>query len=293
VPLAMKQTVGPKSYEVFARPLGIVFLLMIAVCPLMAWGRTEGRALARNLRWPAVAAIAAAALLVLGGWGSEPMGLVGLAIVVFALAAVVQFVLLRARKSRGDSALARLWNFLGFSRTRTAMIVSHVGMALIMAGLIGSNIYKTENDISMPAKAGASATAGPYTLTFRGYEDTTGVQQSQLTTATFTVTKDGKTLGEVQPRIEFFPSTQQSAPRAVILGGAWGDLFIAPNEFGDKLADVKVDTFPLIRFLWIGTILLVSGAAVSLWPARRAQEALADEKRTVPLGRGKAVASEE
>jgi cytochrome c-type biogenesis protein CcmF len=293
VPLALKQTVVPRSYDTFARPLGILFLLAIAVCPLMAWGRTEGHTLLRNLRWPAVAAVVAAALLVVGGWRSEPMGLVGLVIVIFALASVVQFVVLRSRKSRGASGPARLWNFLRFSRTRTAMIVSHVGMALIMAGLIGSNIYKTENNISMPAKVGASASAGPYTLTFEGYKDGTGVQQSQMSTATFSVSKNGVQLGEVRPRIEYFPTTQQTAARAVILGGAWRDLFIAPNEFSKQRADVKVDTFPLIRFLWIGTILLVGGAAVSLWPARRAQEALADEKRTVPLRRGKAVTSEE
>jgi cytochrome c biogenesis factor len=142
----------------------------------------------------------------------------------------------------------------------------------------------------VPAK-GAPA-AGPYTLTFKGYANSTGVQQSQLSTATFSVQGRQK-LGEVQPRIEFFPNTQQTAARAVILGGVWRDLFIAPNEFSQELADVKVDTFPLIRFLWIGTILLVSGAAVSLWPARRTQEVLAEDKRAVPLRGGKAVTSEE
>ena len=267
VPLAMKQTVGATSYEAFARPLGILFLLVVAACPLMAWGRTEGRTIARNLRWPAVAAAVSVPLLLLGGWGSQPLGLVGLVIVVFALASIVQFTLLRSSKSRGDNALARLWNFLGFSRTRTAMIVSHIGMALIMAGLIGSNIYKTQTNISMPAKVGASATAGPYTLTFKGYQSGTGVQQSQMSTATFSVSKGGKDLGVVKPRIEFFPNTQQTAARAVILGGATKDLFIAPNEFSQQRADVKVDTFPLIRFVWIGTILLVGGAAVSLWVA--------------------------
>ncbi|HJW75447.1 MAG TPA: cytochrome c biogenesis protein CcsA, partial [Thermoleophilia bacterium] len=187
VPLAMNQNVGPKSYETFARPLGILFLLAIAVCPLMAWGRTEGRTIVRTLRWPAAAAAVAVPLLLLGGWGSEPMGFVGLVVVVFALASVVQFAVLRSRKSRGGSAIGRFGNFLRFSRTRTAMMVSHIGMALIMAGLIGSNIYKTEANVSMPAKEGATATAGPYTLTFRGYEDGTGVQQSQMSTATFTV----------------------------------------------------------------------------------------------------------
>jgi cytochrome c-type biogenesis protein CcmF len=293
VPLAMKQTVGPTSYDTFARPLGILFLLAIAVCPLMAWGRTEGRTIARNLRWPAVAAAVSVPLLLIGGWGSEPTGLVGLVAVVFALASIVQFAVVRSSKSRGNGALGRLWNFLRFSRTRTAMIISHIGMALIMAGLIGSNLYKTQYDISMPAKVGASARAGPYTLTFKGYENGTGVQQSELTTAKFTVTKDGKDLGTVRPRVEFFTNTQMTAARAVILGGATKDLFIAPNQFSKNRADVKVDTFPLIRLLWIGTILLVGGAAVSLWPARRAQEALADEKMALPLQGGKAVTSEE
>ncbi|HJW75081.1 MAG TPA: cytochrome c-type biogenesis CcmF C-terminal domain-containing protein, partial [Thermoleophilia bacterium] len=97
----------------------------------------------------------------------------------------------------------------------------------------------------------------------------------------------------VQPRIEFFPTTQMTAARAVILGDSTMDLFIAPNEFSQERADVKVDTFPLIRLLWIGSILLVGGAAVSLWPARRAQEALADERQAIPLRGAKAVTSEE
>ena len=43
--------------------------------------------------------------------------------------------------------------------------------------------------------------------------------------------------------------------------------------------------FPLIRWLWIGSILLCVGAVVSLWPRMRPQEALADD---AALARGRA-----
>ena len=42
VPLAMNRTVGPRTYNAIAQPLGVVMLALIAVCPLLAWRKTDG-----------------------------------------------------------------------------------------------------------------------------------------------------------------------------------------------------------------------------------------------------------
>ena len=64
----------------------------------------------------------------------------------------------------------------------------------------------------------------------------------------------------------------QSAVRAVILGSAGQDLFVAPNAPFTSTSthiSLQLDVFPLVRLVWTGALLLVAGAAVSLWPRSR------------------------
>ena len=51
------------AYEAIARPLGIVYLLILAVCPLLAWGKTDPAKFVRQARVPAICAVALFALL--------------------------------------------------------------------------------------------------------------------------------------------------------------------------------------------------------------------------------------
>jgi hypothetical protein len=42
-----------------------------------------------------------------------------------------------------------------------------------------------------------------------------------------------------------------------------------PFDQSSKHLRLQLDLFPLIRFVWIGSLLLVGGAGVSLWPRRQ------------------------
>jgi len=66
-----------------------------------------------------------------------------------------------------------------------------------------------------------------------------------------------------------------AAVRAVILGRPFEDLFVVTDEPFDATSEtiaLRIVIFPLIRWVWIGAILLCAGAAVSLWPVRQRQE---------------------
>ena len=53
VPLIFDRTVGASTYDLIARPLGVVTLALIAICPLLAWRKTEGAELRKTLILPA------------------------------------------------------------------------------------------------------------------------------------------------------------------------------------------------------------------------------------------------
>ena len=66
-----------------------------------------------------------------------------------------------------------------------------------------------------------------------------------------------------------------AAVRAVILGRPFEDLFVVADEPFDGTSEtiaLRIVIFPLIRWVWIGSILLCAGAVVSLWPKRQRQE---------------------
>ena len=147
-------------------------------------------------------------------------------------------------------------------------------MVLVVAGLLGSTVYKVEQSTIVKVKPGATASLNGYTLTYKSMTDGTGPQNSTTSIATFDVTKDGKSLGTLAPHTDVYP-VSGAAVRAVILGRPFEDLFVVADEPFDstsKTIALRIVIFPLIRWVWIGSILLVAGAVVSLWPKRRKQE---------------------
>ena len=276
VPLLFDRTVGASTYDAVARPLGVVILAMIAVCPLLAWRKTDGSLLRKTLILPTVMMLVSIPLWLYLGFQSNVWGFIGLLVCGFAFGAVVQFVLRSARLAAGPAR--SLWSGLGRaftgSRTRTAAYVVHFGMVLVVAGLLGSTVYKVEQSTIVKVKPGETASLSGYTLTYKSMSEGTGTQNSTRAVATFDVSKDGKSLGTLGPHTDVFP-VSGAAVRAVILGRPFEDLFVVADEPFDstsKTIALRMVIFPLIRWVWIGSILLCAGAVVSLWPKRRKQE---------------------
>ena len=276
VDLLFEKTVGGPTYQKVAEPLGVLVLALVSICPLMSWGRTEGRTFWRNVRVPLiVAALSVPLLLLTGDWRSSAGGLIGLVVCFFAGAAVVQFVVVTVRRAGVRRGL------LG-SRTRTAAYVAHFGMVLVLAGLLGSSVYKMQTTPFLDAKPGATATVADYTLKFVEFDQGTGPQGAVTQIARFDVFRGDEKIGVAEPHFDTYPDNPmgQTAARTEILNFAGEDLFIAPSEFGEKQIQLQLDVFPLISLVWIGSILLVVGAAVSLWP--RPQPAAARAAEGVP-----------
>ena len=276
VPLTMDKTVGPSTYNAIAQPLGVVTLALIAVCPLLAWRKTEGAELRRTLILPLVTAALSVPLWLYLSFQSSVWGFIGLVVCGFAVGGVIQFVLRSARRAAGPGK--SLWAGMGRaftgSRTRTAAYFVHFGMILVVAGLIGSSVYKHEETALVKVKAGETASIAGYTLTYKGMKGSTGPQNSTTSIATFDVSRDGTPLGTLAPHTDVYPMSG-AAVRAVILGQPFEDLFVVADEPFDgtsKRIALRMVIFPLIRWVWIGSILLCVGATVSLWPKARRQE---------------------
>jgi cytochrome c-type biogenesis protein CcmF len=289
VPLTTDRTLGPAAYRTFAEPLGVAVVAALALCPLLA-AAAAGRSWWRALRWPLLAAAAALPLLLASGrLRASPLGVAGLDVCCLAAAALAVHVAGNARRGAGERlTLAGLRRALLGSRSRSAALVAHLGVVLVLLGLVGSNLYRTERNAYIAARPGATAAVAGYTLRFSGFSQDTGPQGSRRFYAHFTVSRGGRALGSVAPHTDVYPAAG-AALRAVILGSPSRDLFVVAQDPFDTAVThlrLQLDVFPLMRVLWAGVALLVGGGAVALWPARRRAPALARERRDEAVREG-------
>ncbi len=285
-------SLGTTSYEAIARPLGIVYLLILAVCPLLAWGKTDPRAFFRQARVPGICAIVLFALLAFWcatqfvpvydamlakgnansqtlleagpGWYYNGLAFAGL-LVASLLFFNALFMLARSLKTPSKRASAIGGAF------------AHVAMAVILVGLIGSNMYVYEETGYMAYDEEVDA-AEPfqvqeYRLEYAGntITDNSEVNNSVLYEVTFDVYKGDARIGQVSPSIQLDVMTQQQKINAGVISSPEEDLFVVyrgVNANGDFSLDVRVNQFILL--VWVGFAMLMVGTFVALVGRRRA-----------------------
>ncbi len=306
------QAISAGTYNAIARPLGIVYLAILAICPLLSWGKTEGKQFWKRARIPGVCALVLFAVLmvyfatylvpsynaVIAAGGINAEGLMeegpawyynGLAAVGLLVASLLffnsLFMLGRAirgyQKGHGGNPVSAAFGMLVNRASTFGGFVAHFGMAVILVGLIGSSMYVTEK-VAYVGYDEATDTASEdfvikdYMLKYTGNEIVPQDNKDDiLYTVRFDAYKDGQFLGSVDPTVQFVQSTQQQKLVASVISLPTEDLFVVyrgVNENGDFSMDVRVN--PLISQVWIGFFLLMAGVLIATAGKRGASRKL-------------------
>jgi cytochrome c-type biogenesis protein CcmF len=289
------QTFGATAYDAVARPVGILYIFIMAVCPILAWGVTEPSTFWKRVRWPlGIAAVLAVGFMAI--WYTQLMphvkpelgvigqvyGVAGLLVAALAIALPLYLFFDGARKKAAASGVgfgSALLSIFTKARTQSGGYLTHVGMGLILFGLIGSTIYVQDYKAVLPQKPGATVKAGPYTLTFDKIEKAERPNKDKTRTVTFDVTLGGQKIGTLQATqvlpIQVLTDLQgqeiwENGRREVaIQTNALRDLFVifeSVDAKGNAVLNFKIN--PLIVWVWIGFVILIAGTTLAVWPKR-------------------------
>lgn len=304
--------VAAGAYNAVARPVGTLFVLLMAVCPMLGWRKTDGAAFARNMRVPAVlGAVLFAGLMVLfvtkfapeyreivaaGGDAATTLTeqgpelyYFGLTVVAFAAASLLfassLYLLGRgisARvKNKGENPVLALVNLFRRSPAQAGGYLAHLGVAVVLVGLVGSSMYVRDVTLSVADEAGQTVKVGAYTLTFQGRKQFADGQNNEVMQVDLDVTDTatGKALGHLSPQMEVSATTSQSTLHAGVISFPMEDLFVSfqgMNADGTLSVNVKVN--PLIMLNWIGGAVAVVGIALAFLPKRATPLLAADDR---------------
>jgi len=261
-----KITVSAPFFNQVIGPILLAIVLLMGICPLIGWRRVNTSRLKANLLVPSAVALAAGtAGLLLGA--SQLWAVLAVAAPGFVAGTVgqelVRGVRAQARLSgRGvfQAAGALLWN----NKPRYGAYLVHLSIALMAIGVVGSQGFKLENEVSL--SPGQETTIGSYRLVYERLEDSRTATK-EVVGAVVNVYSGNTLLGQMTPTKEMYKNFEQPNTEVAIRSTFTEDLYLilAGWDTNEK-ASFKFEVIPLVSWLWAGGYLLLLGTVVAYWP---------------------------
>ena len=240
-------SVGPPFFNKAAGPIALALVAFMALGPLVLWRRDEAQAVIARATAPIAAAAFTAAALVVFALPMNPLPLAGLSLAAGLAVASV----------------APLWrrNLLRTPLFTWGMVVSHLGIAVALAGMACDAAFTSERLVAL--RAGESARVGPYRVRFDGIKPVIGDNWSGLE-ARLTAT-DGPNTEVLRPQQRFFaqpPTVTNESAIATVLGG---QLYTVLGQAdGTGRWQMRFWWKPLVTLIWFGGALVAVGGLLSL-----------------------------
>ena len=195
-------------YTTTVPPLGVILVLLLIIGPLLGWRDTNARRLLLLLRWPAlVAVITTCVAIILGARDALPLAYIGVAI--FA-AGTNMIMIVRTLRS----GWLRIGGYL-----------AHVGMAVLITGVVGSSFYASP-DQKIVVSQGDSIRAYGYDFSFNSWR----VTPQGKGMLDMTVTRGNQTFNAM-PMLYYNQRMGATMATPSVKSELLQDLYISPQEY--------------------------------------------------------------
>lgn len=158
------------------------------------------------------------------------------------------------------------------------MTVAHLGMGFFVLGVTLVESRTVERDIAL--KAGQGSDLAGYVFTYRGGEAIEGPNYDGFRGHVI-VTRNGQTVATLSPEKRRYWVQGSVMTEAGISAGWNRDLFVALGEdVGGGAWSLRLQYRPLIRFIWLGALIMALGGITTLFDRRYRVSKTADESAT-------------
>lgn len=199
----------PDFFTRTTTPLALILAVLMSFGPLLGWRDTNPRKLLLSLRWPFVAAVLVTSVgIVLGV--QDGMSIAFLAVATFAAGANVLMIIRTVR-----SGWLRIGGYL-----------SHVGMALMLLGFVGSYVYASPEE-KLVIEQGKSASVFGHSFTFWGYDE----KPDGKHVLRLEVNQGTDQMFVASPDVYYNERMQTNVRTPAIKRYLWQDLYISPEQY--------------------------------------------------------------
>ena len=261
-----KVSVGAPFFNAVFIPLMIPMIVAMAIGPFLHWKRSDVIPALLRLRLAFGAALLTGLLAFMAYQDAPVLGAIALALGVWLALGAVTELASRIRLFQiplGD-ALRRVTRL---PRASWGMTLGHVGLAVSIIGMAGAGAWTVESIQVM--KPGDRVMVSGYEFTFDGAKAGNGPNYS-VVAGKFTVRRNGEHVTNLAAEKRIYAVSKQPTTEAAIHTTLAGDLYavIGDPEGANGAYVTRLYFNPLVIWMWIGTLIMVFGGAISLTDRR-------------------------
>lgn len=243
-------SIGEPFFNKMFAILLVPFAILMGIGPLLRWKQNKWAFLQNKLLLCALASIAVTSTwLFLGYDVVAPLTLLATTLAVWIVFTTVLDIVDKTRVHGSlKNGLKRL------SVSYWAMVLGHIGIAFVIAGVTLTSAYSVERDVSM--KPLEVVSLNQYDYRFEGVKDIRGPNYSGHA-GVVTVLKDGDKVARLYAEKRQYDIGMQFMTEAAIDAGFTRDLYLA---LGEQLSNggwsLRIYHKPYVRWMWLGGILI-------------------------------------
>ncbi len=267
---SQKISVGPPYFNATFGPLMLPLLIAVPIGSMMAWKRGDLLGVLGRLK----TAMAITLVIVIGHlfWtqGKSALAVLGLGVAWWVIFGSLVELADRVQLFRipfGNS----MRRAKGLPRAAFAMAIAHMGLGVMMVGVVGSSAWQTERILVM--KPGDSVELAGYDFTLADISEYQGPNYVGRK-ASIEVTSDGDPVATLGPEMRFYNVEGQPTSEAGIHSNIFRDLYgvLADPPEGQTAAEagytVRIYHNPLVTWIWGGVIMMGAAGGISLTDRR-------------------------
>ena len=162
-------------------------------------------------------------------WYYNGLAVFGLFVASLLIATQTSLFIDGARKraaAKGESFFSALGSIFMNARTQSGGYLTHIGMGIILIGLVGSAMFVLDQTYTVPVKQGSTFQVDQYTFTYQGSKQETLANGNNKTNVILAVSRNGRPVGTITPGQTEFTAQQQTRLDAKVLSEPLRDIFV-------------------------------------------------------------------
>ena len=250
-------SVGAPYFNSIFLPLLTLVLFVMAATLCLSWFKSDKKRFFKRLLLLIPAAMMAYGMIWNALQNDNALRFHFFAYVLLTLAIWVLFV--------------TLWQ--NWAKVRLAyfgMILAHCGVAIATMGAVMSSYFGSELGVRLAPQQ--SQQLGQFEFHYDRFSNEIGPNFT-AEVAFFSVSKQGKPYAEILPERRYYDVRTMTMSEVGLDAGFWGDLYIVMGDnLGKGEFTFRLHYKPLIRWLWLGGILMALGALCSAINLKRKRD---------------------
>ena len=181
-----------------------------------------------------------------------------------------------SKRQETENALLALGRLIAKSRRRYGGYIVHLGITAMFVGFVGTE-WATNTETSL--LPGETANVAGYQITYRGTRlcpgqascsaAEQGDMSKRMIFAELDLSKNGTPIGRMEPAKFIYPGSAMGQTTEVALRRSLSEdiyLVLGSADPTTKRATFQFHINPFVSWIWVGILILIAGAATSLWP---------------------------